>query len=62
MLEEKRLNNVLEEKMKSSEDFIDKFLTETTKNFEDNKENILKSFDTEIDSLSNQIMKKMIKS
>ena len=48
--------------MKSSEDFINKFLMETTKNFEENKENILKSFDTEIDSLSNQIMKKMIKS
>ena len=54
--------DILEEKMKSSEVFIDKFLTETTKNFEENKETILKSFDTEIDSLSNQIMKKMIKS
>nr|QTW91500.1 ATP synthase CF0 B' subunit [Scytosiphon lomentaria] len=52
---------ILEEKMKSSENFIDKFLTETTETFEENKENILKSFDTEIDSLSNQIMKKIMK-
>lgn len=54
--------DILEEKMKSSEIFIDKFLIETTKNFEDNKKNILKSFDTEIDSLSNQILKKIMKS
>lgn len=53
---------ILEEKMKSSEIYIEKFLTETTKNFEDNKENILKSFDAEIDSLSNQILKKIMKS
>lgn len=53
--------DILEEKMKSSEIFIDKFLIETTKNFEDNKKNILKSFDTEIDSLSNQILKKIMK-
>lgn len=54
--------DILEEKMRSSELFIDKFLTETTKNFEENKENILKSFDAEIDSLSNQILKKIMKS
>ena len=54
--------DILEEKMRASEIFIDKFLTETTKNFEDNKETILKSFDTEIDSLSNQILKKIMKS
>lgn len=54
--------DILEEKMKSSEVFIDKFLTETTKNFEENKETILKSFDTEIDSLSNQILKKIMQS
>lgn len=54
--------DILEEKMRSSELLIDKFLTETTKNFEDNKETILKSFDTEIDSLSNQILKKIMKS
>ena len=54
--------DILEEKMRSSEIFIDKFLTETTKNFEDNKETILKSFDAEIDSLSNQILKKIMKS
>lgn len=54
--------DILEEKMRASEIFIDKFLTETTKNFEDNKETILKSFDAEIDSLSNQILKKIMKS
>lgn len=51
---------ILEEKMKSSEAYIEKFLTETTKNFEANKEDILKSFDAEIDSLSDQIMKKIM--
>ena len=56
---QKLYKDILEEKMKSSEVFIEKFLTETTKNFEDNKETILKSFDTEIDSLSNQILKKI---
>ena len=59
---QKLYKDILEDKMKSSEVFIDKFLTETTKNFEDNKETILKSFDNEIDSLSNQIMKKIMSS
>nr|QWK42072.1 CF0 subunit II [Pseudochorda nagaii] len=52
--------DILEEKMKSSQLFIDKFLIETTENFENNKENILASFDNEIDSLSSQIMTKIL--
>lgn len=51
---------ILEEKMKSSQLFIDKFLIETIKNFDNNKENILNSFDSEIDTLSNQIMTKIL--
>nr|YP_009326995.1 ATP synthase CF0 B' chain subunit II [Pleurocladia lacustris]ANS57581.1 ATP synthase CF0 B' chain subunit II [Pleurocladia lacustris]ANS57726.1 ATP synthase CF0 B' chain subunit II [Pleurocladia lacustris] len=60
LIYQKLYKDILEEKMKSSESVIDKFLIETTKNFEENKGNILKSFDTEIYSLSKQIMKKLI--
>nr|QWK41644.1 CF0 subunit II [Akkesiphycus lubricus] len=52
--------DILEEKMKSSQIFIDKFLIETTENFENNKEDILASFDNEIESLSSQIMTKIL--
>nr|YP_011007491.1 ATP synthase CF0, subunit B' [Sporochnus bolleanus]WAM64920.1 ATP synthase CF0, subunit B' [Sporochnus bolleanus] len=51
---------ILDEKMKSSQTFIDDFLIETTENFENNKDNILTSFDNEIDSLSSQIMTKIL--
>nr|QXI87642.1 AtpG [Sargassum feldmannii] len=52
--------DILEEKMKSSQIFIDDFLTETTENFENNKDEILISFDNEIDSLTSQIMTKIL--
>nr|YP_010485191.1 ATP synthase CF0 B subunit subunit II [Sargassum fulvellum]UVW80985.1 ATP synthase CF0 B subunit subunit II [Sargassum fulvellum] len=52
--------DILEEKMKSSQIFIDEFLTETTENFESNKDEILISFDNEIDSLTSQIMTKIL--
>nr|YP_010182916.1 ATP synthase CF0 B' subunit subunit II [Macrocystis integrifolia]QVE47515.1 ATP synthase CF0 B' subunit subunit II [Macrocystis integrifolia]QWK42357.1 CF0 subunit II [Macrocystis pyrifera] len=57
---QKLYKDILEEKMKSSQLFIDKFLIETTENFENNKDNILTSFDNEIDSLSSQIMAKLL--
>ena len=52
--------DILEEKMKSSQIFIDDFLTETTEKFESNKDEILISFDNEIDSLTSQIMTKIL--
>nr|YP_010411826.1 ATP synthase CF0 beta' subunit [Sargassum siliquastrum]YP_010485330.1 ATP synthase CF0 B subunit subunit II [Sargassum macrocarpum]YP_010485469.1 ATP synthase CF0 B subunit subunit II [Sargassum serratifolium]URP30920.1 ATP synthase CF0 beta' subunit [Sargassum siliquastrum]UVW81263.1 ATP synthase CF0 B subunit subunit II [Sargassum macrocarpum]UVW81402.1 ATP synthase CF0 B subunit subunit II [Sargassum serratifolium] len=52
--------DILEEKMKSSQIFIDDFITETTENFESNKDEILISFDNEIDSLTSQIMTKIL--
>lgn len=52
--------DILDEKMKSSQKSIDSFLIETTKNLEKNKDNILESFDTEIDSLSTQIITKIL--
>jgi len=57
---QKLYKDILDEKMKSSQVFIDDFLLETTKNFEDNKDNILVSFDSEIDSLSSQIITKIL--
>ena len=36
------------------------FLTETTEKFESNKDEILISFDNEIDSLTSQIMTKIL--
>nr|YP_010156487.1 ATP synthase CF0 B' subunit subunit II [Laminaria rodriguezii]QQY85122.1 ATP synthase CF0 B' subunit subunit II [Laminaria rodriguezii] len=57
---QKLYKDILEEKMKSSQLFIDKFLIETTENFENNKDRILTSFDNEIDSLSSQIMAKLL--
>nr|YP_011005323.1 ATP synthase CF0, subunit B' [Chorda asiatica]QWK43067.1 CF0 subunit II [Chorda asiatica]WAM62186.1 ATP synthase CF0, subunit B' [Chorda asiatica] len=60
LIYQKLYKDILEEKMKSSQIFIDKFLVETTENFENNKDNILTSFDNEIDSLSNQIMTKIV--
>nr|YP_011007567.1 ATP synthase CF0, subunit B' [Syringoderma abyssicola]WAM64996.1 ATP synthase CF0, subunit B' [Syringoderma abyssicola] len=60
MIYQKLYKEVLDEKMKSSQKFIDEFLIETTKNFEKNKENILVSFDNEIDLLSSEIMAKLI--
>lgn len=57
---QKLYKDILDEKMKSSQIFIDDFLAETTKNFENNKDNILVSFDSEIDSLSSQIITKIL--
>nr|YP_011005664.1 ATP synthase CF0, subunit B' [Cutleria multifida]WAM62668.1 ATP synthase CF0, subunit B' [Cutleria multifida] len=57
---QKLYKEILDEKMKSSQLFIDKFLIETTTNFESNKDEILNSFDNEIDSLSSQIMTKIL--
>lgn len=57
---QKLYKDILDEKMKSSQIFIDEFLLETTKNFENNKDNILLSFDGEIDSLSSQIITKIL--
>ena len=52
--------DILEEKMKSSQRFIDDFLVETTENFESNKEDILNSFDNDIEALSSKIIKKIL--
>lgn len=60
VLYQKLYKEILEEKMKSSQIYINKFLLETTKNFEENKENVLVSFETEIESLSGQIMSKIL--
>nr|YP_011007351.1 ATP synthase CF0, subunit B' [Scytothamnus australis]WAM64780.1 ATP synthase CF0, subunit B' [Scytothamnus australis] len=57
---QKLYRDILDEKMKSSQVFIDDFLIETTENFEKNKDNILTSFDNEIEVLSNQVMTKII--
>jgi len=57
---QKLYKDILDEKMKSSQTFINDFLLETTKNFENNKDNILVSFDSEIDSLSSQIITKIL--
>jgi len=57
---QKLYKDILDEKMKSSQIFIDDFLVETTKNFENNKDDILVSFDSEIDSLSSQIITKIL--
>ena len=57
---QKLYKEILDEKMKSSQTFIDEFLTETTENFENNRDDILLSFDNEIDSLSSQIMTKIL--
>jgi len=51
---------ILEEKLKISQICIDKFLTETTNNFEQNKKSLLSSFENEIESLSDQILSKII--
>nr|YP_011005106.1 ATP synthase CF0, subunit B' [Analipus japonicus]WAM61969.1 ATP synthase CF0, subunit B' [Analipus japonicus] len=57
---QKLYKEILDEKMKSSQTFIDEFLIETTENFENNKEDILNSFDNDIDSLSSKIIKKIL--
>ena len=57
---QKLYKEILEEKMQSSQMFIDEFLIETTENFENNKDTILASFDNEIESLSSQIMTKIL--
>nr|YP_011007069.1 ATP synthase CF0, subunit B' [Phaeostrophion irregulare]WAM64356.1 ATP synthase CF0, subunit B' [Phaeostrophion irregulare] len=57
---QKLYKDILEEKMRSLQTSIDQFLFQTTENFEDNKENILASFENEIESLSNQIMSKIL--
>nr|YP_011006647.1 ATP synthase CF0, subunit B' [Halosiphon tomentosus]WAM63792.1 ATP synthase CF0, subunit B' [Halosiphon tomentosus] len=57
---QKLYKDILDEKMKSSQTFIDSFLVQTTENFEKNKGDILASFDKEIDSLSSQILTKIL--
>nr|QWK41787.1 CF0 subunit II [Protohalopteris sp.] len=57
---QKLSKEILEEKVKTSQASIDKFLNEMTNNFEQNKESILTSFENEIESLSGQIMSKIL--
>lgn len=57
---QKLYKEILEEKMRTSQISIDNFLIEMTNNFEQNKESILTSFETEIESLSGQIMSKIL--
>lgn len=57
---QKLYKDILDDEMKSSQSYIDNFVSETTKNFDDNKENILASLDNEIDSLSGKIISKIL--
>lgn len=57
---QKLYKNILESKMKSSQNYIDKFVNETTINFDTNKETILVSLDNEIDAISNEIISKIL--
>ena len=57
---QKLYKDILENKMKSSQIYIDKFINETTISFDTNKESILISLDNEIDSISNEIISKVL--
>nr|WAM64010.1 ATP synthase CF0, subunit B' [Ishige okamurae] len=57
---QKLYKDILDNEMRSSQNSIDDFVAETTKNFDDNKEKILASLDNEIDSLSDQITTKIL--
>ena len=52
--------DLLDEKMKSLQMFIDEFLLLTVTNSEKNKETVLKSFDTQVDSLTNEMLIKLL--
>lgn len=52
--------DLLDNKIASLQLFIDEFLLVTVQNAEKNKEVMLKSFDTQIDSLTNEMMLKLL--
>lgn len=52
--------DLLDNKIASLQLFIDEFLLATVQNAEKNKEVMLKSFDTQIDSLTNEMMLKLL--
>ena len=53
LMYQKLYKDLLDDKMKSLQLFIDEFLLTTIKNSENSKEVILKSFDTQVESLTN---------
>lgn len=57
---QKLYKDILDNEMKSSQVFIDEFITETTKNFDDYRDNLLGTLDDDIDSLSDQIISKIL--
>ena len=52
--------DLLDEKMKSLQMFIDEFLLSTVTNSEKNKEIVLKNFDNQVDSLTNEMLIKLL--
>lgn len=52
--------DLLDEKMKSLQLFIDEFLLVTIMNTEKNKEQILRTFDSQVDSLTNEMIIKLL--
>lgn len=52
--------DLLDEKLKSLQAFIDDFLLITIESTEKNKEIILKSFETQVDSLTNEMIVKLL--
>ena len=52
--------DLLDEKMKSLQFFIDEFLLLTITNSEKNKEIILKGFDSQVDSITNEMIIKLL--
>nr|YP_009455755.1 ATP synthase CF0 B' chain subunit II [Dictyopteris divaricata]YP_010205262.1 ATP synthase CF0 B' chain subunit II [Grateloupia livida]AQZ24966.1 ATP synthase CF0 B' chain subunit II [Dictyopteris divaricata]UAV85831.1 ATP synthase CF0 B' chain subunit II [Grateloupia livida] len=60
LMYQKLYKDLLDDKMKSLQFFIDEFLMVTIKNSETSKEIILKSFDTQIESLTNEMMVKLL--
>lgn len=52
--------DLLDEKMKSLQSFIDEFLLTTVTNSEKNKEIVLKNFDSQVDSLTNEMLIKLL--
>ena len=52
--------DLLDEKMKSLQSFIDEFLLATVTNSEKNKELVLKNFENQVDSLTNEMLIKLL--
>lgn len=57
---QKLYKDLLDDKMKSLQLLIDEFLLNTILNAEKNKETILESFETQVDSLTNEMIIKLL--